>query len=69
MAWWALVPVVSMITGPVALYVLSRRKRRTDEAEERYEELAHRYDELLEKSTPADPPHGTGTGSQRPESS
>jgi hypothetical protein len=34
MAWWALVPVVSMITGPLALYVMSRRKRRTDEIDD-----------------------------------
>ncbi|MFG2603323.1 hypothetical protein ACGFT2_07225 [Streptomyces sp. NPDC048514] len=39
MAWWVLVPVVSMITGPVALYLITRRKRRIDDAGERYEEL------------------------------
>ncbi|MFD8806898.1 hypothetical protein [Streptomyces sp. NPDC059597] len=56
MLWWALVPVVTMITGPVVLYVLSRRKRTDDDTEERYEELSRKYDELLEKTESAEPP-------------
>ncbi|AJE44210.1 hypothetical protein [Streptomyces nodosus] len=51
MPWWAIVPVVSMITGPAALYILTRRKRRAEDAEERYEELSRRYTALLEEST------------------
>ncbi|MEU6815425.1 hypothetical protein [Streptomyces sp. NPDC046860] len=61
MPWWALIPVVSMITGPVALYVLSRRKRVSDDADERYEELSHKYDELLAENRAAKPP---ATGEQ-----
>ena len=48
MQWWVLIPVVSMLTGPAALYLMTRNKRRVVRAEERYEELARRYDELLD---------------------
>ena len=58
MPWWPLIPVVSMITGPVALYILTRRKRRTDETDERYEELARKYTALLEESTSGELPNG-----------
>ncbi|MEU6279582.1 hypothetical protein [Streptomyces sp. NPDC047028] len=61
MSWWALIPVVSMITGPVVLYVLNRRKRDAD-ADERYEELSHRYDELLAENRRLEPP---ASGDQR----
>ncbi|MFI8347814.1 hypothetical protein [Streptomyces sp. NPDC085596] len=63
MPWWALIPVVSMITGPVVLYILSRRKRDSDDdAEERYEELSHKYDELLAENRATKPP---AAGDQR----
>ncbi|MEW2314422.1 hypothetical protein [Streptomyces bauhiniae] len=64
MPWWALIPVVSMITGPVVLYILSRRKRDSDDpdADERYEELSHKYDELLAENRRLDPP---AAGDQR----
>jgi len=38
-AWWVLVPVVSMVAGPAALYVITWRKRRRMDDEERYEQL------------------------------
>ena len=53
MPWWVLIPVVSMITGPLTLYLMTRRKQReqrVDELEERYEELEDRYAALLEES-------------------
>lgn len=62
MPWWALIPVVSMITGPVVLYVLSRRKRASDDDDERYEELSHRYDELRAENRRLEPP---AAGDQR----
>ncbi|MET7678349.1 hypothetical protein [Streptomyces seoulensis] len=62
MPWWALIPVVSMITGPVVLYVLSRRKRDSDDDVERYEELSHKYDELLAENRKLEPP---AAGDQR----
>ncbi|MFJ4603913.1 hypothetical protein [Streptomyces griseoluteus] len=55
MPWWALIPVVSMITGPAVLYILGRRKRDSD-ADERYEELSQRYDELLAENRRPEPP-------------
>ncbi|GHJ37003.1 hypothetical protein [Streptomyces sp. TS71-3] len=58
MPWWALVPVVSMITGPVALYVMTRGKHRKQGADERYEELSRKYTELLEESTSGELPNG-----------
>ncbi|MFD8261045.1 hypothetical protein ACFV19_19415 [Streptomyces griseoluteus] len=61
MPWWALIPVVSTITGPVVLYILSRRKRDSDAAE-RYEELSHKYDELLAENRRLEPP---AAGDQR----
>ncbi|MYV42201.1 hypothetical protein GT030_25870 [Streptomyces sp. SID1328] len=61
MPWWALIPVVSTITGPVVLYILSRRKRDSD-ADERYEELSHKYDELLAENRRLEPP---AAGDQR----
>ncbi|MEW2133033.1 hypothetical protein [Streptomyces sp. NPDC005435] len=63
MWWWVLVPVVSMITGPVVLYVLKSRKRADDDTEERYDELSRKYDELLEKTESGEPP---ATGERRP---
>ncbi|MET8696720.1 hypothetical protein GT028_24510 [Streptomyces sp. SID2999] len=62
MPWWALIPVVSMITGPVVLYILSRRKRASDDDDERYEELSHKYDELLAENRRLEPP---AAGDQR----
>ncbi|BDH05984.1 MULTISPECIES: hypothetical protein [Streptomyces] len=63
MPWWALIPVVSMITGPVVLYVLSRRKRDSADSDEaRYEELSHKYDELLAENRRLEPP---AAGDQR----
>ncbi|MFJ4007449.1 hypothetical protein ACIPWL_28915 [Streptomyces sp. NPDC090023] len=62
MPWWALIPVVSMITGPVVLFVLSRRKRDSDDDEKRYEELSHKYDELLAENRRLEPP---AAGDQR----
>lgn len=50
MPWWVLIPVVSMITGPATLYLMTRRKQRVDDLEERYEELSRRYTALLEES-------------------
>ncbi|MGW0087133.1 hypothetical protein [Streptomyces sp. NPDC003393] len=47
MPWWALFPVVLTISGPVALYVITRRKRRSDDADERYQELSRDYTALL----------------------
>ncbi|MGW5046666.1 hypothetical protein [Streptomyces griseoluteus] len=61
MPWWALIPVVPMITGPVVLYILGRRKRDSD-ADERYEELSQRYDELLAENRRLEPP---AAGDQR----
>ncbi|MEU3534883.1 MULTISPECIES: hypothetical protein [Streptomyces] len=58
MPWWALIPVVSMITGPLALYVMTRRKRAEDRADERYEELSRKYTALLEETTSGELPHG-----------
>ncbi|MDT0466642.1 hypothetical protein [Streptomyces gibsoniae] len=58
MPWWALIPVVSMITGPVALYVMSRRKRRVNDEQERYDELSRKYTALLEESTSGELPNG-----------
>ncbi|MFD8420821.1 hypothetical protein [Streptomyces sp. NPDC059668] len=58
MPWWALIPVVSMITGPVALYLMTRRKRRPEVADERYEELSRKYTALLEDSTSGELPNG-----------
>ncbi|MFB7778562.1 hypothetical protein [Streptomyces bauhiniae] len=62
MPWWALIPVVSMITGPVVLYVLSRRKRDSEDGDERYAELSHKYDELLAENRRLEPP---AAGDQR----
>ncbi|MGW1725906.1 hypothetical protein ACWCQK_23570 [Streptomyces sp. NPDC002306] len=58
MPWWALIPVVSMITGPVALYLMTRRKRRPEVADERYDELSRKYTALLEDSTSGELPNG-----------
>ncbi|GAA2503811.1 hypothetical protein ACFYMX_30255 [Streptomyces griseofuscus] len=58
MPWWALIPVVSMVTGPLALYVMTRRKRAEDRADERYEELSRKYTALLEETTSGELPHG-----------
>ncbi|MGI5142525.1 MULTISPECIES: hypothetical protein [unclassified Streptomyces] len=58
MPWWALIPVVSMITGPAALYILTRRKRRVDGNEAQYEELSRKYTALLEESTSGELPNG-----------
>ncbi|MFY4720832.1 hypothetical protein [Streptomyces sp. LaBMicrA B280] len=58
MPWWALIPVVSMITGPLALYVMTRRKRAEDRADERYEELSRKYTALLEETTSGELPKG-----------
>ncbi|MFV5993207.1 hypothetical protein ACNPQM_12340 [Streptomyces sp. NPDC056231] len=60
MPWWALIPVVSMITGPAALYIMTRRKRRVDGTDERYEELSRKYTALLEESTSGELPDGRG---------
>ncbi|MEW2275208.1 hypothetical protein [Streptomyces griseofuscus] len=57
MPWWALIPVVSMVTGPLALYVMTRRKRAEDRADERYEELSRKYTALLEETTSGELPH------------
>ncbi|WP_330234619.1 hypothetical protein [Streptomyces sp. NBC_00566] len=52
-----------MITGPVVLYVLSRRKRDSGDLDEaRYEELSHKYDELLAENRRLEPP---AAGDQR----
>ncbi|CAL2069396.1 MULTISPECIES: hypothetical protein [Streptomyces] len=58
MPWWALIPVVSMVTGPLALYVMTRRKRAEDRADERYEELSRKYTALLEETTSGELPNG-----------
>jgi hypothetical protein len=58
MPWWALIPVVTMISGPVALYLVTRRKRRPDDVDERYEELSRKYTALLEESTAGELPNG-----------
>ncbi|MER7918789.1 MULTISPECIES: hypothetical protein [unclassified Streptomyces] len=58
MPWWALIPVVSMITGPLALYVMTRRKRDGDRADERYEELSRKYTALLEENASGELPKG-----------
>ncbi|MEU1532018.1 hypothetical protein [Streptomyces fagopyri] len=58
MPWWALIPVVSMITGPVALYLMTRRKRRSGGTDERYEQLSRKYTALLEDSTAGELPNG-----------
>ncbi|OIK25021.1 hypothetical protein [Streptomyces malaysiense] len=58
MPWWALIPVVSMITGPLALYLMTRRKRAGDRADERYEELSRKYTALLEETTSGELPNG-----------
>ncbi|MYR92040.1 hypothetical protein GTY41_45815 [Streptomyces sp. SID685] len=57
MPWWALIPVVSMVTGPLALYVMTRRKHAEDRADERYEELSRKYTALLEETTSGELPH------------
>lgn len=31
MSWWVLVPVVTMISGPVTYYLMNRRRRQADE--------------------------------------
>ena len=64
MPWWALIPIVSMITGPAALYVLTRRKRAEERADERYEELSEKYTALLEETVARELPEGRGS---RPE--
>ncbi|GAA5004478.1 hypothetical protein [Streptomyces siamensis] len=56
MPWWALIPVVSMITGPVALYVMTRNKRRNDDTGE----LSQKYTALLEETTSGELPNGRG---------
>ncbi|MFF2654565.1 hypothetical protein [Streptomyces sp. NPDC058045] len=56
MEWWVLIPVVSMITGPTAMYFITRDKRREREAEERYQDLARRYEELLADTDPRELP-------------
>ncbi|NDK23892.1 hypothetical protein FSY75_05245 [Streptomyces sp. TR1341] len=58
MPWWALIPVVSMVTGPLALYAMTRRKRAEDRADERYEELSRKYTALLEETTSGELPNG-----------
>ncbi|WP_028801235.1 hypothetical protein [Streptomyces sp. 142MFCol3.1] len=60
MPWWALIPVVSMITGPVALYVMTRNRRRADDTDERYDELSQKYTALLEETTSGELPNGRG---------
>ncbi|MET8811580.1 hypothetical protein ABZW47_06215 [Streptomyces sp. NPDC004549] len=64
MWWWALIPVVSMITGPAVLYILKRRKQTDDDTDERYDELSRKYDELLEKTESGEPP---ATGERHPQ--
>ncbi|MGW1158637.1 hypothetical protein ACWD5Q_08485 [Streptomyces sp. NPDC002513] len=66
MPWWALIPVVSMITGPLALFVMTRRKRNSDAADERYEELSQKYTALLEESTSGELPNGKGRYPEAP---
>ncbi|MGW2071348.1 hypothetical protein ACWEQH_29870 [Streptomyces sp. NPDC004166] len=51
MPWWALIPVVSMITGPAALYLLTRRKRQASGGDARYDQLSRKYTALLEETT------------------
>ncbi|MFJ4920012.1 hypothetical protein [Streptomyces sp. NPDC088725] len=58
MQWWALIPVASMVTGLAALYLITRRKRRAEGADERYEELSRKYTALLEDSTSGELPNG-----------
>ncbi|WP_328321403.1 hypothetical protein [Streptomyces sp. NBC_00388] len=59
MQWWVLIPVVSMITGPAALYLMTRRKRRSEGSGE-HEELSRKYTALLEDSTSGELPNGRG---------
>ncbi|MFI9649365.1 hypothetical protein ACIHAA_24090 [Streptomyces sp. NPDC052040] len=66
MSWWPLIPVVSMITGPVALYLLTRRTRGTPDTDERYEELSRKYTALLEESTSGELPNGRDRYPERP---
>ncbi|MBV2353990.1 hypothetical protein KUM39_06375 [Streptomyces sp. J2-1] len=64
MPWWGFIPLISMVTGPAALYVLARRKRRDDQDErdsvdrERYDELSRKYTELLEDTRRGELPEG-----------
>ncbi|MFC9079841.1 hypothetical protein ACFTY7_23130 [Streptomyces sp. NPDC057062] len=58
MPWWALIPVVSMITGPAALYLLTRRKRQASGDEARCDELSRKYTALLEETTSGELPNG-----------
>ncbi|MEV7364772.1 hypothetical protein [Streptomyces sp. NPDC091299] len=51
MPWWALIPVVSMITGPAALYLPTRRKRQASGDDARYDQLSRKYTALLEETT------------------
>ncbi|MER5600154.1 hypothetical protein [Streptomyces sp. NPDC002265] len=60
MPWWGLIPVLSMITGPVALYVMTRRKRGARATDERYDALSRKYTQLLEESTSGELPNGRG---------
>lgn len=60
MPWWGFIPVVSTITGPATLYLLSRRKRRKSDDQDRYDELSQKYTELLEESTAGELPNGRG---------
>ncbi|MFS4095050.1 hypothetical protein [Streptomyces sp. AF1A] len=58
MPWWALYPVVLAISGPVALYAITRRKRRSDDADDRYQELAREHAAPLGQVTSGGPPAG-----------
>jgi hypothetical protein len=64
MPWWALIPIVSMITGPAALYVVTRRRRDADEQDERFDELSRKYDELLAEVRSRELPEGPGEASR-----
>lgn len=60
MQWWALIPVASTITGPAALYLLSRRKQGLSDTRGRYDELSRRYTTLLEETASGELPDGRG---------
>jgi hypothetical protein len=66
MPWWALIPVVTTISGPVALYLVTRRKRRPDGVDERYEDLSRKYTALLEESTAGELPNGRARYPDKP---
>jgi Cobalamin-independent synthase, N-terminal domain len=65
MPWWALIPVVTVLSGPLTLLAL-RRSKRERQQEERYRELSEAYTDLLEENRRRGLPEGRGERDDHP---